>query len=162
MKFVVSGSKWMGSGIGSIRTEVSNLLEQSKIEVMVFTYSITLGAENFFSGIEDCLKRDVTVRMVVNNFYEQHSSVINKIMTWKNKYPEFSLYDFVGTADLHSKLLIIDREKALVGSNNLSKNGELLNYELAVLIDDPNEVNIIAQATDKILRTDLVQRIIPS
>ena len=61
MKFVVSGSKWMGSGIGSIRTEVSNLLEQSKFEVMVFTYSISLGAENFFSGIEDCLKRDVTV-----------------------------------------------------------------------------------------------------
>ena len=30
------------------------------------------------------------------------------------------------------------------------------------IIDDPNEVNIIAQEADKILRTDLVQRIIPS
>ena len=97
--------------------------------------------------------------MLVNNFSPQHNQVISNVRQWARDFQTFHLYDFGSEADLHAKLIVVDREKALIGSSNLSWNGEVANYELAILIEDNNEANKIASTADRLINSNLVNKI---
>lgn len=76
------------------------------------------------------------------------------------KYPHFFLYDFSseGWSDLHAKVIVADRSKAVVGSSNLSRRGMLTNYELAVLVEG-NAAVTVAKAVDRLFDSENVNRV---
>ena len=163
MRVITSGLEWMGSGVGSIQTAVEELLDKSQVDVTVVTYSLTIGAATFFDGIQRCLERGVRVSLLINRFEGQTKEMKSRIHSLANRELSFDLFDFVDPSggDLHSKLVIVDRKRAIVGSANLSWNGLVRNHELAVLIEDEEEVSQIASTVDRLFRSTHATRITP-
>lgn len=62
------------------------------------------------------------------------------------------IYNFTSDEqiDLHAKLVVIDRQKAIVGSSNLSRRGLLTNYELALVVEGM-AVAEIANVVDRLI-----------
>jgi putative cardiolipin synthase len=54
-------------------------------------------------------------------------------------------------ASLHSKTLVFDRERVLVGSMNLDPRSHLLNTEMGILIDNPELAGMVANWREKTL-----------
>lgn len=136
VRVLVSGLAWMGSGMGSIEAAIEELLGTAQREILLTAYTIGQ-ADYIFALLEMALIRGVEVRMVVNCLNEQHSSVQKQLKNLRDKYPHFYLYSFEGReeqSNLHAKVLITDRQKALVGSSNLSYRGMVVNHEMAVLV----------------------------
>jgi cardiolipin synthase len=149
IRVVVSGLGWMGSGTGSIESAIETLLSEARREILLTAYSIG-NADHIFELLESALARGVRVRMVVNRLSEQHESIQRRLERLRQRYPYFDLWSFEPheeRGDLHAKVLVVDRQHALVGSSNLSYNGMVLNHELAVLIEG-KEASDIAAALD--------------
>lgn len=152
IRVLVSGLNWMGSGVGSIESAIERLLAEARNEILLTAYSIG-NADRIFELLESALARGVRVRMLVNRLSEQHESVQRRLERLRQKYPYFVLLPFEPgeeRGDLHAKVLVVDRQRALVGSSNLSYNGMVLNHELAVLIEG-KEASEIARVIDKLL-----------
>lgn len=152
IRVLVSGLNWMGSGVGSIESAIERLLAEARNEILLTAYSIG-NADRIFELLGSALARGVRVRMVVNRLSEQHESVQRRLERLRQKYPHFFLLPFEPgeeRGDLHAKVLVVDRQRALVGSSNLSYNGMVLNHELAVLIEG-KEASEIARVIDRLL-----------
>ena len=151
IQVVVSGLGWMGSGIGSIESAIEELLEEARDEILLTAYAIGK-TDRIFKLLEVALLRGVRVRMIVNRLPEQHESIQHILNELQKKYRHFQLYPFNPgneRGDLHAKVLVVDRKRALVGSSSLSYNGLILNHEMAVLIDG-QEAATIGVAIDRL------------
>lgn len=152
VQVVVSGLGWMGSGVGSIESAIDDLLSNARNEILLTAYSIGK-ADQIFDLLELALARGVRVRMVVNRLQEQHDTVRWRLNQFQQKYPYFALHSFEPggeRGDLHAKVLVVDRKRALVGSSNLSYNGMVLNHELA-LVAGAEDATKIASAIDTLV-----------
>ncbi len=154
IQIVVSGLSWMGSGIGSIESAIENLLENAQHEILLTVYSIGK-ADRVFDLLESALARGIRVQMVVNRLSEQHDSIRFRLNTWQQTYGHFYLYPFEPgdeRGELHAKVLVVDRKRALVGSSNLSYNGLILNHEMAVLVEG-EDASVVGATIDKFIGT---------
>lgn len=155
MRIVVTGTGWLGGGFGSIETSLESLLQTACEEILIVTYSITAGAEYFFERLEEALDRGVTVTVLINRYQNHPRKIRNLLEGLAREYPYFKLYDFCppeSDGDLHAKLVVIDRIRALIGSSNLSRRGLIKNHEMAVLVED-RVAGDIASAVYKLLNT---------
>jgi cardiolipin synthase len=137
---VVTGLAWMGHGIGSIYTTIEELLTSACDEVQIAAYGITAGAKEFIELIAGCLSRGLIVTLIVNKFGNQPKEIQTTIGELAQRYPHFTLLEFKPmekNEDLHAKLIVVDRSRALIGSPNLTWKGLVSNHELAVLVDGP-------------------------
>jgi len=146
---VVTGTAWMGGGIGSIESALERLFREAEQEIALTAYTNSSSADRLLDWLETALTRGVQVRMVINRLNTQPTDVVDRLCHLTNTYPHFHLYDFVseGGADLHAKAIVADRRLALVGSSNLSRHGLLTNHELAVLVEGPDAADV-ARAID--------------
>ena len=152
MKILVSGLDWMGGSASSIKTGMEEILLSAETEVLAVSYRISTAADEFFGSIEQCLIRGVRVILIINRFQSTDHQIIHfKINAMKAQFHRFKVYDYDDPdSDLHSKLILVDRSKALVGSANISKNGLALNHELALLVENSDEVAEIGRVVDKL------------
>lgn len=152
LNVVVTGIDWMGGGAGSIESAMRQLFQNAKREILLTVYSITSGADMLFECLEIALGRGVETKMIINRLKKQPSVIQNKLRYLDNTYPHFYLYDFTTDEyiDLHAKLIVVDRQKAIVGSSNLSKRGLLTNYELALTVEGDTATEI-ASIVDRLI-----------
>ncbi|HAD06863.1 MAG TPA: endonuclease [Anaerolineaceae bacterium] len=144
VRVVVSGLGWLGSGTGSIESAIEDLLRNARKEILLTVYSIGQ-ADRIFDLLDAALSRGVKVQMVVNRLSKQHAMVLKRLEELRKKYPYFSLFSFdpqEERGDLHAKVMVVDRSRALVGSSNLSYNGMVTNLEMAALIEGKEAENI--------------------
>jgi len=142
---VVTGLAWMGRGIRSIDSTIEEMLTSASDEIQVAAYMITRGAEDFIQLIGHCLSRGVRVTLIVNRFRSQPNEIQTIIAQMARQFPHFNLLEFHPkdeNEDLHAKLIVVDRYRALVGSPNLSWKGLILNHELAVIVAGPAAARI--------------------
>jgi phosphatidylserine/phosphatidylglycerophosphate/cardiolipin synthase-like enzyme len=154
VKVVVTGIDWMGGGVGSIESAMRQLFQDAKHEILLTVYTITSSADMLFDWLEFALSRGVEIKMVVNRLEDLTPVVINKLRQFANSYPYFNLYNFTSddSVDLHAKLIVVDRQKAIVGSSNLSRRGLLTNYELALTVEGEIATEI-ANTVDRLIGT---------
>jgi cardiolipin synthase len=152
----------MGSGVGSIESATEKLFMDANSEILLTVYSISNRADLLFDWLELALGRGVAARMVINQINEQPVDVKARFHRLAQSFPNLQLLEFVGRdwSDLHAKSIVVDRNRAIVGSSNLSRRGLLTNYELALLVEGPT-ATIIASVIDRILASDQVIRIEP-
>lgn len=136
-RIVVSGSSWMGGGIGSVESALYQLFTQAVDEVLIVAYAIS-GATLLFEQLKELLQRGVRVRMIVNRFHTQPPLVQQQFARLQRDFPGlFLLWSFVpdqDQADLHAKIVVVDRQQALIGSSNFSRRGLANNHELGVIV----------------------------
>ena len=80
--------------------------------------------------------------------------VRQRLVNLMNGRPWCQVLDFSSPdpeEDLHAKVVVADRTRALVGSANLSRHGLIINHELAVVIEGP-PAGEVARTIDLLMR----------
>jgi cardiolipin synthase len=158
---VVTGTPWMGSGIGSIETALHRLFTEAGDELLLTVYRITSGADLLPEWLESSLGRGIRTKVVVNRLAEQPSQVaVATLLRLARNYPHFELFDCIPVedTDLHAKIVVADRRRAIVGSSNMSRRGLLTNLELAVAVEGPLATRV-AEAVDRLIGSRYVTRV---
>lgn len=160
----VTGLAWMGHGIGSVYTTIEELLTSACDEIQIAAYGITPGAKEFLELIAACLSKGLIVTLIVNKFGKQPKEIQKMIGELARRYPHFNLFGFQPkerNEDLHAKLIVVDRSRALIGSPNLTWRGLVSNHELAVVVDGP-AAGTVAGLLDMLARDSRARPIVPS
>ena len=160
IRVAVTGTTWMGSGIGSIESAIDELFRAASNEMMLSVYTIGTGADLVFRWLEGALARGVQVSLIINALGNQPPDVVKRLAQIEDNYRHFYLYDFQGEigSSLHAKAIVADHRVALVGSSNMSRRGLLANHELALLVDGPAAA-AAGRAMDALLKSPLVRRV---
>jgi phosphatidylserine/phosphatidylglycerophosphate/cardiolipin synthase-like enzyme len=162
LRVVVSGSSWMGSGLGSIESALYQLFSRANDEITIVAYAISSATPMLFQQLTMMLQRGIRVRLLVNRFPNQHPSVQQHFQSLHRGFPHLvQVYSFTPQseeADLHAKIVLVDRYYALVGSANLSLRGLMDNHELGVVIEGAGAADI-ARAIDLLLASPYVSLI---
>ena len=146
-----SGSLWSGYHAQDIRTMFFELLLSAKTSIRISAFSMgkkNPDTEEFFQIIEDKLLGHKKITMIVNDDENIHDYSRKRLRTLQKRFPE-SDDPLVGSLHvryfdpfrkgkkrmiLHSKVAVVDRKYALIGSANISRNALLHNYEIMLKI----------------------------
>lgn len=154
LRVVVSGTAWMGSGLGSIESALYRLFTEANDEIMIVAYAVSTATPLLFQQLEAALQRGIRIRCLMNRFYMQPYGVQQRFRDMLQGFPHllqvFSFTPQSDEADLHAKTIIVDRYYALVGSANLSLRGLMDNHELGIVITGAGAAEI-ARAVDLLL-----------
>ena len=159
-RIVVTGTSWMGAGIGSIESAIDDLFRTAVDEIILSVYTIGSGTDRLFRWLEGALNRGVQVSLVINALEGQPVDVVIKLRDMNDSYQYFHLYDFLEEAgsSLHAKAIVADHRAALIGSSNMSRRGLLANHELALLVDGEPAATA-GRAMDALIGSPLVSRV---
>lgn len=138
-----SGMLWSGEMALDTRTLFFNSLRSARRSITIAAFSMggkTPDVEEFFEIITEKLLAKKRIVIVVNNDESLKKYSKDKLFEISKKFPDnFILRMFDSRRKtirmiLHSKLTIIDRKYALVGSANISRNALEHNYEIMLKI----------------------------
>lgn len=157
----VTGLAWMGSGIGSIETSMESLFRESRQEILITAYAVSNAADMILNWMEGSLSRGVLIRFAINKLNEQPQGVARRLNELNQIFPHFHLYTFQGDGDedLHAKVIVADRNSAIVGSSNLSRRGLHTNHELALIVKGQG-AQAVAEALDKLFTAKHLSKIV--
>jgi phosphatidylserine/phosphatidylglycerophosphate/cardiolipin synthase-like enzyme len=163
IRVVVSGSSWMGGGFGSIESALRNLFARANDEVVVVSYAVSGAASILFQQIAGLLQRGIKVRMLINRYDNQPAVVRKELGKLQQQFPRTMLiFSFIPQheeADLHAKIIIVDRKYALVGSANLPMRGLMDNHELGLVLEG-TAVADVARAVDLLMQAPQIVPVI--
>ena len=147
IKVVASGKKWIGSGTILTSTVVEELINQSKTSLLITSY--VLSDYNLINLIKNALEGGITIELFI---YKKilNENIFKKILSMNNKYIGLNLYLSREEEFIHSKVIIRDKTEVLIGSANLTNSGLTTNYELGVLIKNPQVAYEIEKVIKKI------------
>ena len=161
ISIVASGDTWLGSG--AARPVESALMENIKganktIEMtMAYSYKARAFADNIWNALEDAASRGVKVYLIINEFdrqddYERVNTLINGI---KKRHPHHFKAASFRSEDgiLHAKIIVIDRNIAIISSSNHSDAGYSKNHEMGVLVSKPNIAAKVSDMFRELLRS---------
>lgn len=152
MEVFVSGLSLVGKGIRSINSGISEIIDSADYSIQIAVYFVTAGADPILNLLTEKLDAGVEVTFIVNNLSELNENVCETLQDLDETYDSFKLIDFSEEGKegkLHAKVITADREKALVGSANLTWKGRISNHEIAVAVDG-EEASRIASAVDRL------------
>lgn len=159
VRVVVTGTEWLGRGIGSIESAWEEIIREARTEIDLTAYSISSGADLIFEWLADALDKGIKVRLIVNKWNEQSSSVTAKLTELRKQHKHFQIFSFAKVdSDLHAKVVVADRKSAIVGSSNLSKNGIITNHEIAIYMKGA-EAQEISNTLNRLFRSNAVVEI---
>ena len=76
---VVTGTEWMGSGVGSIETVIADLFKTVISELYISAYAISNTSDLFFEWLEKALQRGIKVKILINRLDEQPFEVRGRL-----------------------------------------------------------------------------------
>jgi phosphatidylserine/phosphatidylglycerophosphate/cardiolipin synthase-like enzyme len=130
-----TGPVIVGRGIRAFDAVLRELIERAKFEILLAIYMITPSALDILDLLEIKLRNDIVVKLVVNRFKQLDERVKYRMLDIASTYDEFYLMDFnppKNEGEMHAKVMVFDREIAIVGSTNLSLRGLVSGHEIAV------------------------------
>jgi len=128
---LATGRCLMSGKVRSFDSAVEELLNESKSELHLLIYSFT--ELRVLRSLEKAVERGIKLKMIVN---KQDRPDIKKRLQKMTKKSNCSIIWFPATEyrQLHAKVLVGDRNIAIVGSANLSRRGMISNYEIGLLV----------------------------
>jgi phosphatidylserine/phosphatidylglycerophosphate/cardiolipin synthase-like enzyme len=160
VSLAVTGLGWLGAGVPAVERTLTDLLDAASHEILLTVYSMTPGTGRVWDAIEKALATGIRCTLIANRLDEQHPDLRALFLELARRHPvTLRIYTFTGADDrdaLHAKLVIVDRQVALVGSANLTFHGLVSAHELAIVVRGPT-VEQIASRFDLLLRSQLVQ-----
>lgn len=149
---VASGQYFVGHGMRSINAVLQELVREAQKEILVAVYRMSLGGASFLQMLAEAVEaRGISVRIVVHALREQPREIQSMLEAMEQRWPG-TVFDFhtLTGEDLHAKVVIVDRRKAVIGSSNLTWGGLIANHEIGVLIEGP-AVWDLARVFDRLL-----------
>ena len=137
VQILATGAEFLKEGIRGTGPVIEEIIKNSEREIQIMAYVISLHASKFLDHLEDALKREIKITIILNRLDEQDEKIKRKIKKMKRQYPKLKVIDFTDPSggDLHAKVIVIDRKKAVIGSANFSWHGMSHNYEVGVQLE---------------------------
>ncbi|MEM4501335.1 MAG: phospholipase D family protein, partial [Thermofilaceae archaeon] len=122
-------------GIRSLHSVMEDALSGAGKEVQVAVYRLGAHLPGFFELMENLCNRGVRITLIVNRIHEQPLSVLHNLGRLLQRFRNMEVYSYEGPdSDLHTKVLIVDRRVAIIGSANLTWRGMVENLEFGVVV----------------------------
>jgi len=136
-EILVTGLDLIDLGIRGLEPVIEEIIRKAEKEVHMMTYLFTAGALHILDLIENTAERGINIVIVVNNLQFQEGKVVSRLRHISLRFPHAKIYDFIDPEkrQLHAKVVVVDRKKAVVGSANLSWGGMYSNYEIGLFIE---------------------------
>lgn len=150
IEILVTGEKLVGRGIRSLGTVIEELVTSAEDEIHLAVYLIT--SSTLVDLLISAADRGIKVYAVVNSLEEQPGQIKEKLLSASKKYKHFTVKEFSRDSRdvLHAKVLVTDRNRAVVGSANFTYSGMTEgNYEIAVLIEG-KEAAVLAKIIEEL------------
>jgi len=160
-KATITGIGWSGSGFESIGSVLEQLVANSKNEILIGAYYIGSVNEDFFlNQIKRALERGVRLVMLINRYNEQPEYARRNIDRLRFAHLNVEIYsvECPEGEDFHAKLMVVDRNKAIIGSANLSWRGLACNYELGVYVEG-RTADEAARALERLIANGIAKKI---
>lgn len=137
IQILATGKKFIGSGLRAIEPVLEELIISSEKEIHLLAYLFTTSAIKILELLESRAGRGIAILLVVNHIKSQPIEIQTWFQSASSRFPHVKIVDFGGEHDdnLHAKVIVSDRKKAVVGSANFSWGGMVANYEVAVLVE---------------------------
>jgi len=137
IEIVATGPDFIRMGVRGFESVLEELIKSAQTEIQVVAYLITPSALPILRLLLNASEKGVVVTIIVNNIQELDKEVKKFLLQAQKKLGKLfyivSFRELTGK-DIHAKLVVVDRKKALIGSANLSWGGIVGNYEIGVLI----------------------------
>jgi phosphatidylserine/phosphatidylglycerophosphate/cardiolipin synthase-like enzyme len=150
-----TGSEFMKKGIRGTEPVIEEIIMQASKEIQILAYVFTAKASHILNLVEQAAKRGLKITIIVNDLKAQDQIIKSKLENMEATFPYVNVLNFTDNTkrQLHAKIVVADREKAVIGSANLSWGGMYSNYEIGLLVEGEPAWKI-AQLVDS-LKTEL-------
>jgi phosphatidylserine/phosphatidylglycerophosphate/cardiolipin synthase-like enzyme len=132
-----TGPEFIRKGIRGIEPVIEEAILSARSDIHILAYLFTPRATGFLDLLEGAAKKSVKIRILVNRLDRQHVRIRSRLMSLRKSCHTVDVASFVGEdrRQLHAKVVVADRKKAIIGSANFSWGGMVANYEIGVLIE---------------------------
>jgi cardiolipin synthase len=151
VEILVTGPELVGKGIRGIEPVIEEIINEASSEIHIMVYLLKPSALKILKLLERAAERGVRVSMVINNLGIQDPRVVAMLRSIAQRFPHFKVVDFRDPrgAQLHAKVIVADRKRAVVGScesfvgrhvlklrgRPINRGGNRLgNYQLSLII----------------------------
>ena len=134
---LATGSEIIGGGIRSLYSVIEEVIISADKEILITTYAVSGFLEDLFNLLIDAASRGVDIKIVVNRLEDQDPrsrKAVDRLIAATRGIEVYSFHD-EGGRNLHMKVFVVDREKAVLGSANLTWRGLVDNFELGVYLE---------------------------
>jgi putative cardiolipin synthase len=144
------------------------LMRSARREVLI-TNAYIIPDETFIGDLRELTRRGVTVRILTNSLESHDVPAVNAHYEgWRRAILESgaALHELradpairaelvdtppvvSGFVGLHTKAMVIDRERSFIGSMNLDPRSEVFNSEMGVVVDSPSLAQALARSMER-------------
>lgn len=137
-----------------IKDVTYSLVSEAEQNIIITGYAIS----DYFSEMLDVIIRKsqqgIYVTLYVNDL-EKQKSVLERLLSYRSKF--LKIYEYQKDEDdkmaaLHAKILVVDKEKSLISSANLSYHGMQGNIEMGILIKSVDKAKQIENLLKELVR----------
>jgi len=136
IQILATGSAFVKKGLRGTKPVIDEILKSAKREIHMLAYKFG-NDDDLWDLLENKLETGIQLTIIVS-MMEQIPEVKKKLYSLSERFGKnnFNLFDFENPEGglLHAKVIVVDRNKAVVGSANFSLGGMKNHYELGVLI----------------------------
>ncbi|MEM3402430.1 MAG: phospholipase D family protein [Candidatus Hadarchaeales archaeon] len=128
---LATGDLLVGGGVRSFESVIMDLIRAARSEIQIAAYSFDLSFVSVLEELSHIGKTGVRITIVTRAISTQHPKVQTAL---KRLAEDQRVVEFPDspTGRLHMKVLVIDRNSAIVGSANFTMGGLISNHELGV------------------------------
>jgi phosphatidylserine/phosphatidylglycerophosphate/cardiolipin synthase-like enzyme len=132
-----TGPEFVRKGIRGVEPVVEETISGATREIQIMSYVFTSSAVRILDLIEQVARRGINVCMIVNDLQSQDAIIKSKLRAIAKDLPHVRIFNFQNPEkrQLHAKIVVVDRKKAIVGSANFSWGGMFGNYEVGLLVE---------------------------
>lgn len=133
------------------------LIKDAKNEICISTFKLEINdrprgrrLKDFFDVLIEKIKSGTKVKILFNWHDDKHSVArtnYHASMILKNAGAD--IRHLQANRCCHAKLILIDKQKALIGSHNLSIRSIDNNFEVSYLVPDPESINNLSVIFEK-------------
>lgn len=139
---------------------LEEMIDSAKNSILITGYSISKFTDDLLEKILDKSRKGVKVSFYVNDL-EKHQRVMEKLVLFKGRFLE--IYNFKDEEDkmraLHAKVVLVDKEKGLISSSNLSYHGMIHNIEMGIAFTSKEKGEKIVNFFNVLTKKHVITRI---
>jgi phosphatidylserine/phosphatidylglycerophosphate/cardiolipin synthase-like enzyme len=137
IEILATGPAFVKEGVRAVEPVVEGLIRNAGDEIQIAAFTLTEGARRIIGLLEEAAKKGRKVTVIVNRLSLKTSTIQGSLTMLARNYPtNTAIIDFTDPQDLdlHAKIVVVDRNIAVVGSANFSWSGMYGNYEIGIML----------------------------
>jgi cardiolipin synthase len=136
IEILATGPELIRRGIRGIEPVLEEIINDAENEIQTMAYIFTPRAMHLLNLMERAAERGIKIDMIINHLESQDEAVRSKLGYLSSRFPHVRIFNFIDQEgrQLHAKIVVVDRKRAVMGSANFSWGGMHANYEIGLLL----------------------------